>query len=91
MNKIQCEKRMKEMGIWYDMLIANDGYYFSMYPTKDKHWFPLIGVHSTCADTRGYHDEKPKMKTVWESVWNELKDDLEPEYCGCVDCCVEDE
>ena len=30
MNKIQCEKRMKKRGIWYDMLIANDGYYFNM-------------------------------------------------------------
>jgi len=91
MNKIQCEKRMKKMGIWYDMLIANDGYYFNMYPIKDKHWFPLIGVHSNCVDTRGEFDQRPKRKVVWESVWYTLDDDLYPEYCGCIDCCAHDE
>jgi len=92
MNKIKCENKMKEMGLWYDMLVANDGYYYSIYPNKDKHWFPLIGVHSTCTDTRGYLDDTPKMKTVWKSLWDELNgEDLEPEYCGCKDCCAFDD
>ena len=26
MNKIKCENKMKEMGLWYDMLVDNDGY-----------------------------------------------------------------
>ena len=88
MNKIKCENKMKELGVWYDLHIGDDGYQVGIYPTKKHHWFPLIGVHSTWLDTMGDFEYRPKMKTVWESVWTQLQDDLQSEYCGCNDCLV---
>ena len=68
MNKIKCESKMKELGVWYDLHIGDDGYQVGIYPTKKHHWFPLIGVHSTWLDTMGDFEYRPKMKTVWESL-----------------------
>ena len=64
MNKIKCENKMKELGVWYDLNIGDDGYQLCIYPTKDKHWFPLIGVHSTWLDKMGHFEFKPKMKNT---------------------------
>ena len=86
MNKTKCENKMKELNVWYDLNIGDDGYQICIYPTKDKHWFPTIGVHSTFLDTMGEFEFRPKMKTIWESVWSQLQDDLQSEYCGCNDC-----
>ena len=90
MNKIKCENKMRELGVWYDIHIGDDGYQICIYPTKDKHWFPLIGVHSTYLDTMGEVEARPKMITIWESVWYQLQDDLQSEYCGCNDCLSEE-
>ena len=86
MNKTKCENKMKELNVWNDLNIGDDGYQICIYPTKDMHWFPTIGVHSTFLDTMGEFEFTPKMKTVWESVWSLLQDDLQSEYCGCNDC-----
>ena len=86
MNKTKCENKMKELNVWYDLNIGDDGYQICIYPTKDMHWFPTIGVHSTFTDTMGEFEVRPKMKTIWESVWSLLQDDLQSEYCGCNDC-----
>ena len=86
MNKTKCENKMKELNVWYDLNIGDDGYQICIYPTKDMHWFPTIGVHSTFTDTMGEFEVRPKMKTIWKSVWSLLQDDLQSEYCGCNDC-----
>lgn len=90
MNKIKCENKMKELGVWYELNIQDDGYRVCIYPNKDKYWFPIIGVHSTCLDKIGHFEFKPKMKTIWEMVWLTLQDDLQSEYCGCNDCLCEE-
>jgi len=88
MNKRQCEKRLSNIGLQYDLRMCNDGFIIVIDPIAEKHWLPDNGTHSLCIDTTGEYDSRPKMSEVWKNIWNAIQ----PEkmsgsaYCGCAEC-----